>query len=680
MSCIDDPTGVLNIPPDDSDPTWEELPRKGRIKQLPKAKKKDHLSTVNVTKELKFMGTPMIKQNPYKTCKECGFKCTSMRSLRHHMEINHSPDKPFACKECGFRFNLESTLKEHMDVIHAVTKLACLICEEFTCTDEEVLKGHIERHSKHNQAGPYSCPNCDFICKEYSALKEHQVIHTNETVYACSFCDFKSPDVSVLQQHMIIHSEDMSFACSECSYTCKDFGDIKQHMSIHVNPAFLSDQRYGCLECSFKCKELFDLEEHMKVAHAKSFSCFECEFKCGKEDEMATHMRTHYTCIKCNQECKGKLELEKHMLAHTEPLKVTQETIFACTECEFRTKVKNAIEVHIQQHARESIFRCEICNFDTKDKIELENHMSLHGLQIVEITADGTIIANELNALQVKSGNTQDVYDAITNFIPQSSNQFTLLDNVTSVGSPLNCSEISQNDTLVKIDGNSIDLHQTKLISSLLRNNNDLVQENPTSVSHQYIVVKEELGDNFNKNENKYELKMQSVTKNKRGRKRKEKNENLEIVDEKKISEVTEKADEILITDLHVERKTQISLSPTEEPQQSQDQMHQKKNPRRSAAKRPDPDYLYDDQLDSLLSRSITSSKTLRKTYSQTINSVGQTVFVCLDCNWVNASKSEIEDHILCSCPGREKPKAKRKKPIAKNMAAGENNICKLEL
>ncbi|CAL4151219.1 unnamed protein product, partial [Meganyctiphanes norvegica] len=665
MSSIDDPTGVLNIPPDDKDPTWEELPRKTRVKYIPK--KKAPLTSVNVTRELKYMGPPIIRQDPYKTCKECGFKCKTMRSLKHHMEINHSPDKPFACKECGFRFNLESTLKEHMEVIHAVTKLACLICEEFTCTDEEVLKSHIERHSKQNQVGPFTCSDCDFIAKEYSELKDHMVIH-KETVYACSFCEFKCTDLSQLQEHMIIHSEDMSFACSECSYTCKDFGDIKQHMSIHVDPAFLDVQRYGCLECSFKCNELVELEEHMKVNHVKLVSCFECDFKCDKEVDMAKHMRTHYTCVKCNYECKGKLELEKHMHAHTESEKVTADTIYVCTECEFRTKLKKALEVHIQQHARESIFRCEICNYDTKDKIELENHMALHGLQIVEITADGTIIANDLSQLQLKSESTQDVYEATTTLFQQPSNQFTLINSVTSEGGPLDCSDISHPNTLGKIDGNAVNLQLTKIISNSLRNNNEVLQENPASVSQPYIIVKE-INNDFIKDENKLEKTIQNVTK--KGRKRKEKNERFDDFNEKDISNIKEERGHDRLTDnQHMENNSNLSFSPSGEVQVSQVQAYQKKNPRRSAAKRPDPDYLYDDQLDSLLSRS--SSKPLRQSYRQAINSRGEILFVCSECNFQEPSQSEIEDHVLYSCPGRDKPKGKRKKPIVSHTTAGD--------
>lgn len=143
---------------------------------------------------------------------------------------------------------------------------------------------------------------------------------------------------------------------------------------------------------------LFRLSEHKKGVHEKrkSHVCSICQKTFGRSTQLSTHMCIHtgerpHICHYCgkgfsnvcyysayvkiffvNNICILQAQnMKAHISMRHEPIK----TLFMCDMCDYSTKHRNELKLHIMKHNGEKPFKCPKCHFKTSKKYTLKLHM-----------------------------------------------------------------------------------------------------------------------------------------------------------------------------------------------------------------------------------------------------------------------------------------------------------------
>ena len=105
-------------------------------------------------------------------CTICGKMFTRFSTLEEHLLI-HSGDKPHKCGICGKSFARRSALIKHKRIHTRVE-----ICNSGNCVNDNLDKCML----LNTEGKPYSCGICGNSFAKASKLKDHLVIHTNNTI------------------------------------------------------------------------------------------------------------------------------------------------------------------------------------------------------------------------------------------------------------------------------------------------------------------------------------------------------------------------------------------------------------------------------------------------------------------------------------------------------------------
>lgn len=86
-------------------------------------------------------------------------------------------------------------------------------------------------------------------------------------------------------------------------------------------------------------------------------------------------------CMKCGS-CllKREGELLKHCLSCPYMERLNSEYKFVCFACDYHTRIKRSMEVHIRTHTGEKPYKCKHCFYESSDKSHLMRHKKIrHG-------------------------------------------------------------------------------------------------------------------------------------------------------------------------------------------------------------------------------------------------------------------------------------------------------------
>ena len=76
------------------------------------------------TKHDRELQDGQLQNNSEKTCKfhcdQCKYSCNSKKSLKKHVENEHTVQNSFPCVECGKDFNAKNNLEDHMIKHHKI--------------------------------------------------------------------------------------------------------------------------------------------------------------------------------------------------------------------------------------------------------------------------------------------------------------------------------------------------------------------------------------------------------------------------------------------------------------------------------------------------------------------------------------------------------------------------------
>ena len=168
---------------------------------------------------------------PYK-CDKCWKAFTTSDRLNQHL-MCHGPEeaKPFLCCICNKRFMNNSALACHMKTHSCLKYYECPICHEgFDHTS--AMREHSLIHA--NESGLFACSYCDKVFSEFLVLKKHIRGFHNTKYYPCSVCEKSFPREDKLRLHMLRHSNHRAFMCETCGKQFKRNDKLKEHIKrIH---------------------------------------------------------------------------------------------------------------------------------------------------------------------------------------------------------------------------------------------------------------------------------------------------------------------------------------------------------------------------------------------------------------------------------------------------------------
>ncbi|CAH2000243.1 unnamed protein product [Acanthoscelides obtectus] len=215
--------------------------------------------------------------------------------------------------------------------------------------------------------------------------------------------------------------------CKICSFrTNKGMIRLDNHI-IETHPDVVKPKRSGihvCNHCSFKTTVQDNLMKHMKAKEhvglslppyvgsvkklkSSTLKCLHCEATFNQESKLVEHLfKKHPTltllttkvdgsnasvgylkCTVCTfRTNKGMIWMDNHIVGkHPEFVKSIGSGIYLCSDCPFKTKIREILAKHILEHdspATESAAfeekQCSLCPFKTYIKEKMRLHMQDH--------------------------------------------------------------------------------------------------------------------------------------------------------------------------------------------------------------------------------------------------------------------------------------------------------------
>ncbi|XP_066566657.1 zinc finger protein 462 isoform X2 [Amia ocellicauda] len=166
--------------------------------------------------------TSEMKPEGLLTCEFCEFSSGYMQSLRRHYRDRHGGKKLFKCKDCSFFTCYKSAFTMHVEAGHATTPeegpkdLRCPLCLYHTKYKSNMID-HIVLHreervvpievcrsklSRHLQGIVFRCDKCTFTCSSDESLQQHIEKHNELKPYKCQLCYFDSKQREELESHL----------------------------------------------------------------------------------------------------------------------------------------------------------------------------------------------------------------------------------------------------------------------------------------------------------------------------------------------------------------------------------------------------------------------------------------------------------------------------------------------
>ena len=181
-------------------------------------------------------------------CEYCNRKFKSDDSLFGHITLKH-PEKheflkfmveiggKFQCTICKKIFPKRRRCNIHIRSKHKVgAKLQCDVCQQLF-----YFKHELDLHMvKHNQRKDAYCHLCGKGVRVAANLERHMLaFHTDKAdketarAFFCSVCGKGFFTSGALKEHEMLHSDNYNFQCSECPKTFKQSAGLRTHFKRH---------------------------------------------------------------------------------------------------------------------------------------------------------------------------------------------------------------------------------------------------------------------------------------------------------------------------------------------------------------------------------------------------------------------------------------------------------------
>lgn len=306
---------------------WQKIHSKYSLIERCKDIDVDRSSNINIVESI-----TSAESNNLPRCRKCNISFTTRAKYKVHWAKLHSKYAHFLSAH-SFKKSLQDGTKKLP---------ACRKCNLYFPNKSEYKK-HAKMHSTH------LCPQCGYVCRSSSTLREHFTTHTNLRPYKCTICD----------------------------KTYKSTSSLNVHKSTH-----LGIPKYECQHCNKKFITWSSRFSHIRIRHTvyDKHVCEICSKGFSDSNKLKVHIWQHtgetpYPCEQCDMAFKSKTELRSHMLKHTGIRN------YPCPICDKRFLSGKHVKQHMVTHTGERRHKCEICKKGFTQAHVLRNHLKTHERQ-----------------------------------------------------------------------------------------------------------------------------------------------------------------------------------------------------------------------------------------------------------------------------------------------------------
>ncbi|CAL1536441.1 unnamed protein product [Lymnaea stagnalis] len=148
------------------------------------------------------------------------------------------PQKIIRCFVCHIQFSSQKSYLKHREDKHIKHELCpheCLLCCESFSTKRLLAKHKKVHHfKKQGKANVLSqCPQCAFLSRTKSLLKEHIRVKHEHKTFSCSQCSFSCVQERTWALHQLKHEGNPKFACDQCGKLFLAMSILKRHAHTH---------------------------------------------------------------------------------------------------------------------------------------------------------------------------------------------------------------------------------------------------------------------------------------------------------------------------------------------------------------------------------------------------------------------------------------------------------------
>ena len=339
-------------------------------------------------------------------CDLCGWmwkQSTRKRTLKKHMMLKHSTEKPFKCSQCSSAFKEKHNLRRHEIRHNGVRefKFLCQYCAQ-SFQRKEYMWHHIRRDhadmmdSDANSQGA-TCRRCDKVFYCNSVLQKHRcgnVRTSNDSrrsiqpkAFGCNICGLGFVFARRLERHIIDHGTGITgsaYKCQLCSEQFETVIALESHVSeVHS----IARPKYQCTECNRLFRVESQLKLHMRIHTANAITCTVCGMKFVFQSELKYHMVKHtgssgqtaekYGCSVCGKHFPTKCRLESHERIHS------GAKPFVCSVCGKAFREYSHLSRHLRSHTDLRPYCCSICSKTYRHRFDLRLHCTrVHNVEL----------------------------------------------------------------------------------------------------------------------------------------------------------------------------------------------------------------------------------------------------------------------------------------------------------
>ena len=199
------------------------------------------------------------------SCNKCSASFVCNDNLDEHIKSNHME---IGCDKCNYKTTSEVDLNNHTRNQHAETELKCDNCI-FTTKSTVELEAHII--DKHSNPSKVQCEMCNILVEDIETHKAN--VHTSEN-FKCTQCDFTSTDKDITKSH--INGHEQRSVAGDAVLAENDIDKVKRELRaltdnyerLSVLHSKLKDETNVKL-LKYKM-ELDEAQENFRVAQAKN--------------------------------------------------------------------------------------------------------------------------------------------------------------------------------------------------------------------------------------------------------------------------------------------------------------------------------------------------------------------------------------------------------------------------